>query len=122
MLLENLVTRRVSEENASNSSLTRRVTKQGYLLLAALVRKITDAVHYAHLKGVVHRDLKPGNVLLDPNGEPRVTGFGLAKQVDTEASNSATRAAAMIRLARAEVFLIRRSSPLLTSLIGRSPV
>ena len=36
MLLENLVTRRVSEENASKSSLTRRVTKQGHLLLAAL--------------------------------------------------------------------------------------
>jgi len=36
MLLENLVTRRVSEENASNSSLTCRVTKQGHLLLAAL--------------------------------------------------------------------------------------
>ena len=36
MLLENLVTRRVSEENASNSSLTRRVTKRGHLLLAAL--------------------------------------------------------------------------------------
>jgi len=36
MLLENLVTRRVSEENASNSSLTRRVTKQGHLVLAAL--------------------------------------------------------------------------------------
>jgi len=39
MLLENLVTRRVSEENTSNSSLTRRVTKQGYLLLAALGRQ-----------------------------------------------------------------------------------
>jgi len=37
MLLENVVTRRVSEENASKSSLTRRVTKQGHLLLAALV-------------------------------------------------------------------------------------
>jgi len=37
MLLENLVTRRVSEENASKSSLTRRVTEQGHLLLAALV-------------------------------------------------------------------------------------
>ena len=40
MLLENLVTRRVSEENASNSSLTRRVTKQGYLLLAALASEL----------------------------------------------------------------------------------
>jgi len=37
MLLENLVTRRVSEENVSNSSLTRRVTKQGYLLLGAVL-------------------------------------------------------------------------------------
>ena len=42
MLLEILVTRRVSEENASNSSLTRRVTKQGHLLLAALVRDIPE--------------------------------------------------------------------------------
>jgi len=38
MLLGNLLTRRVSEENASDSSLTRRVTKHGHLLLAALVR------------------------------------------------------------------------------------
>jgi len=38
MLLENLVTRRMSEENASDSSLTRRVTKQSHLLLAALAR------------------------------------------------------------------------------------
>ena len=41
MLLGNLVTRRVSEENASNSSLTRRVTKQGLLLLAALGLTVT---------------------------------------------------------------------------------
>jgi len=38
MLLENLVTRRVSEENVSNTSLTRRVTKQGHLLLAELAK------------------------------------------------------------------------------------
>jgi len=42
MLLEKLATRRVSEENASKSSLTRRVTKQGHLLLAALVTSLTS--------------------------------------------------------------------------------
>ncbi len=40
---------------------------------------IAEAVDYAHQRGVIHRDLKPGNVLLDAAGRPRVTDFGLAK-------------------------------------------
>lgn len=43
-----------------------------------LLVKVAEAVHYAHGQGLVHRDLKPGNVLIDERGEPRVVDFGLA--------------------------------------------
>lgn len=53
----------------------------------AIVEKICDAVQFAHEHGVLHRDLKPGNILLREDGEPLVADFGLAK-VDSDGSAS----------------------------------
>jgi serine/threonine protein kinase/formylglycine-generating enzyme required for sulfatase activity len=45
---------------------------------AELVATVAEALHYAHCKGIVHRDIKPGNILLDAAGKPYVSDFGLA--------------------------------------------
>ena len=49
-----------------------------------IFRKVCSAVEYAHRKLIVHRDIKPGNILVTPDGEPKLLDFGIAKLLDTE--------------------------------------
>ena len=70
--------------HVQRESLRERIDREKHLGVddaLAITLKVANALHYAHGNGVVHRDIKPGNVLLSEQGEPLVADFGIALAV-----------------------------------------
>jgi len=86
-----------SLEYVSGGNLQQRLAAMPLSPLEAahLLETLARAVHYAHQIGIIHRDLKPANVLLTPDGIPKITDFGLAKQL-AEVKTQQTRTGAVL--------------------------
>jgi len=55
-----------------------------------MIAKICDAVHHAHQRGLIHRDLKPGNILVDEMDQPKILDFGVARVTEADGGAQAT--------------------------------
>jgi len=90
-------------ELVDGEPLSARISREGPLSgrdAAVIGADLADALYHAHRQGVVHRDVKPGNVLLDPNGRARLVDFGIAHSL-AETSARLTQAGSVVGTLRA---------------------
>ncbi len=80
----------IVSEYVDGEPLSTRIKKDrpNFQLAAKWVRELANALAYAHERGVIHRDIKPDNIMLGKQGRPQIMDFGLAKQIDADASLS----------------------------------
>ncbi len=80
-------------EYVEGTNLKQRIEAEDYTRSEAIgwIAETADALHYAHLQGLVHRDIKPGNILIDRHGHTRLADFGLAKIDDQFFTDDAGR-------------------------------
>ncbi|MEU7479444.1 serine/threonine-protein kinase [Lentzea sp. NPDC042327] len=101
-------------ELCDGGSLADRLEKQGRLP-AEQVRdlgiKLADALAAAHREGVLHRDIKPGNILVDRYGTPKLADFGLAALLDAQGGSTVTRDALSPSFAPPEAFAMAPPTP-----------
>jgi serine/threonine-protein kinase len=64
--------------------------------IAAILGKVARALDHAHKQGILHRDIKPDNILVDKRGEPFVVDFGIAREVDRSSSEALTQAGQVV--------------------------
>ncbi|MBN9522176.1 protein kinase [bacterium] len=79
-------------DRAVSTAGSRGEARERQTAAAGLVAQVARAVHHAHQRGILHRDLKPGNVLLDAAGAPHVTDFGLARRIGKDSTLTRTGA------------------------------
>ncbi len=81
-------------EYVAGGSLHEKISRTGLpdREAAQLVETLARAIHYTHQQGILHRDLKPTNILLAADGTPKITDFGLAKLLDQNAGLTRTEA------------------------------